>query len=299
MKMVVTRDERFLALARKYFDLADLVEIMQRMIGTGLIGGKSLGMLLARAILREVASPNGRSCWRAMTRFSSARMSSTPTWCRTAAGGCGAGRRISTLYLQAGGGGAAEDPQRRPFPDYIQEQFMEMLEYFGQSPLIVRSSSLLEDNYGNAFSGKYESVFLANQGTPQERLEAFMKAVRTVYASAMSEEGLRYRQHHGLLDRDEQMALLVQRVSGEMHGQLFFPACGRRGLLLQPLRLERGHRSPGGHAPAGLRPGHARGGPHRRRLHAAGRPERPAAAPGSHARTRCASSPSAGWTCWT
>jgi len=49
---------------------------------------------------------------------------------------------------------------------------MEMLEYFGQSPLIVRSSSLLEDNYGNAFSGKYESVFLANQGTPQERLEA-------------------------------------------------------------------------------------------------------------------------------
>jgi hypothetical protein len=27
-----------------------------------------------------------------------------------------------------------------------------MLEYFGQSPIIVRSSSLLEDNYGNAFS---------------------------------------------------------------------------------------------------------------------------------------------------
>ena len=62
------------------------------------------------------------------------------------------------------------------FPPAIVEQVVAMLEYFGQSPLIVRSSSLLEDNYGNAFSGKYESVFCANQGTPQERLQAFMNA---------------------------------------------------------------------------------------------------------------------------
>ena len=41
------------------------------------------------------------------------------------------------------------------FPREIKEQFMEMLEYFGQSPIIVRSSSLLEDAYGNSFSGKY------------------------------------------------------------------------------------------------------------------------------------------------
>jgi hypothetical protein len=93
---------------------------------------------------------------------------------------------------------------------------------------------LLEDNYGNAFSGKYESVFCANQGTPQERLAAFMSAVRTVYASAMSEEGLSYRLHHGLLDRDEQMALLVQRVSGELHGHLFFPQVAGVGFSFNP-----------------------------------------------------------------
>jgi pyruvate, water dikinase len=98
----------------------------------------------------------------------------------------------------------------------------------------VRSSSLLEDNYGNAFSGKYESVFLANQGTPQDRLQAFMRAVRTVYASAMSEDGLSYRLHHGLLDRDEQMALLVQRVSGELHGNLFFPQAAGVGFSFNP-----------------------------------------------------------------
>ena len=50
----------------------------------------------------------------------------------------------------------------------------------------MRSSSLLEDDYGNAFAGQYDSVFCANQGTPQQRLAAFEDAVRTVYASAVS-----------------------------------------------------------------------------------------------------------------
>ena len=51
------------------------------------------------------------------------------------------------------------------FNHSVREQFLSMLEYFGQSPIIVRSSSLLEDGFGNAFAGKYESVFCANQGT--------------------------------------------------------------------------------------------------------------------------------------
>jgi hypothetical protein len=109
------------------------------------------------------------------------------------------------------------------FPQEIKEQFMQMLEYFGQSPIIVRSSSLLEDNFGNAFAGKYESVFCVNQGNPEERYEAFENAVRQVYSSVMSEEALRYRMNRGLFDKDEQMALLVQRVSGDCHEDDFFP----------------------------------------------------------------------------
>jgi phosphoenolpyruvate synthase/pyruvate phosphate dikinase len=104
-----------------------------------------------------------------------------------------------------------------------------MMEYFGQSPIIVRSSSLLEDNFGNAFAGKYESVFCANQGLPEERFEAFENAVRTVYASAMSHDALTYRQSCGLADKDEQMAILVQRVSGDHYGELFFPHIGGVG----------------------------------------------------------------------
>jgi hypothetical protein len=120
------------------------------------------------------------------------------------------------------------------FPEFVRDQFAEMLDYFGQAPIVVRSSSLLEDSFGNAFSGKYESVFCANQGSPQERLEAFLAAVRHVYASAMGRDALLYRAQRGLLDRDEQMALLVQRVSGAAYGRLFFPQVAGVGLSFNP-----------------------------------------------------------------
>jgi Pyruvate phosphate dikinase, PEP/pyruvate binding domain. len=47
--------------------------------------------------------------------------------------------------------------------------------------------------------------------------------VRTVYASTMNEDALAYRVNRGLADQDEQMAILVQRVSGDYYGDYFFP----------------------------------------------------------------------------
>ena len=120
------------------------------------------------------------------------------------------------------------------FAKYIVDEFSEMLDYFGQSPIIVRSSSLLEDSYGNAFSGKYESVFCANQGPHHKRLQDFLSAIRTIYASSMSEKALRYRAQRGLLDDDEQMSLLVQRVSGVRYDGLFYPQVAGVGLSRNP-----------------------------------------------------------------
>jgi pyruvate, water dikinase len=232
IKMVVTRDRRMAALVREYLTLPDLVEVMQRMVGTGLIGGKSLGMLLARAILQRASAQLADR----LESHDSFFVGSDVFYTYLVRNGCWWLRRRQkdfTVYLER----AAHARQKiltGTFPDDLQHQFLEMLEYFGQSPLIVRSSSLLEDNYGNAFSGKYESVFLANQGSPQERLAAFLNAVRTVYASAMNEDGLLYRQRYGLLERDEQMALLVQRVSGEQLGNLFCPQVAGVGFSFNP-----------------------------------------------------------------
>ncbi len=99
-----------------------------------------------------------------------------------------------------------------------------MLDDFGEAPLIVRSSSLLEDSAGSAFAGKYKSLFVANQGTKKERLEAVMDAVVEVYASVFAPDPIEYRRERGLLDFHEEMAILVQEVVGARVGDYFFPA---------------------------------------------------------------------------
>lgn len=232
LRMALSRDPRLLELARRYFDLADLVNIGRRMIGTGLIGGKSAGMLTARAILAKKAPQLYAllevhdSFFIGSDVFYTYLVQNKCWWMRRRL------KRSGSMY-----DGAEEMRERMlkgSFPKEIEEQFAQMLDYFGQFPIIVRSSSLLEDAYGNAFSGKYESVFCANQGTPRERLESFKQAVRTVYASTMSREALSYREHWGLMEHDEQMALLVQRVSGEMHGSLFFPHAAGVGFSFNP-----------------------------------------------------------------
>ena len=75
------------------------------------------------------------------------------------------------------------------FPDSIKNEFRRGLDYFGQSPIIVRSSSLLEDGFGNAFAGKYESVFCVNRGTLEERLEFLVKDVKTYVAGSKKIKG--------------------------------------------------------------------------------------------------------------
>ncbi|MBP2674881.1 MAG: pyruvate phosphate dikinase PEP/pyruvate-binding, partial [Deltaproteobacteria bacterium] len=232
LRMMVTRDERLIGLASRWLDLSDLLAIRRRMIGTGLIGGKSVGMLLARAILSK-ADP----AWKErLETHDSYYIGSDVFYTFLVRNGCWNARREqrNADSFLVGADAARERVRAGAFPKFIVEQFVAMLEYFGQSPIIVRSSSLLEDSFGNAFTGKYESVFCPNQGSPQERLEGFLAAVRTVYASTMSEEALLYRSHRGLIDRDEQMAVLVQRVSGGLYGNLFYPQVAGVGLSYNP-----------------------------------------------------------------
>jgi len=220
-RMMVSRDPGMLRLISRYLRLEDVLEIHRRMIGSGLVGGKTVGMLLARRILQR-HSERFKSLLEAHDSFY-------------------VGSDVFFTYLVRNGVWWVREKQRNPatflegselarqriltgkFPDYMVKQFEQMLNYFGQAPIIVRSSSLLEDNFGNSFAGKYESVFCPNQGPRERRLEDFLSAVRTIYASSMSERALRYREQKGLLDHDEQMALLVMRVSGAVHGHYFYP----------------------------------------------------------------------------
>lgn len=110
------------------------------------------------------------------------------------------------------------------FPPGIIKDLNLALEEFGDSPIIVRSSSLLEDRLGAAFSGKYKSLFLANQGTKQERLTALMDAIAEIYASMFGPDPIEYRKKKGLLDFKEEMAIMIQEVVGTKAGPYYLPA---------------------------------------------------------------------------
>ncbi len=97
------------------------------------------------------------------------------------------------------------------------------LDHLGSTPLIVRSSSLLEDSSGAAFAGKYKSLFVANIGTRKERLEAISDAILEVYASVFGPDPIEYRRERGLLDFNEEMGILIQEVVGNRIGKYYFP----------------------------------------------------------------------------
>ncbi|ACB74107.1 PEP/pyruvate-binding domain-containing protein [Opitutus terrae] len=219
-------------LVERFLTLPDFLAIRDRMIGIGSVGGKTLGMLVARAILRardpDLASrlEVHDSFFVGAEVFISYLVQNGVWWLREQ-------QKKSDTFLRG------LDEGRRlilggRFPAPIMEQFQGMLDYFGESPYIVRSSSILEDARGNAFSGKYESVFVANRGSREDRMAALLEAVRRVYASVLDEEALRYRLRRGLLESEERMALLIMRVSGAPHGRYYYPQAAGVALSYNP-----------------------------------------------------------------
>ena len=218
---MMSNDEKILSLLKTYFEPDDYFLVYKRMIGTGCIGGKACGMLLARKIIQK----DNPEAFAHMEPHDSYYLGSDVFYTyivhnkfwrlhihqKTKQGYFKLAPQLEQAFLSGS------------FPEAIRLQFIRMLEYFGQRPIIVRSSSLQEDAFGNAFAGKYESVFCINTGTMDERLTELENAVRTVYASTMNPSALEYRRQRGLGFKDEQMALLIQRVSGSMYEDFLMP----------------------------------------------------------------------------
>lgn len=221
-------------LVRRYLTLEDLFAIRDRMIGNGAIGGKALGMLLARAILRREAPALHQrleahdSFYVGTEVFDTFFVTNGLWWIRR--------RQRDPAGFLRGLDEARARIAEGAFTAATLRQFGDMLDYFGEWPYIVRSSSRLEDLHGSAFAGQYDSVFCANRGSREQRLEELLRAVRTVYAGVLSEKALRYRERRGLLDAHEQMALLIMRVSGTAGGRWFHPHAAGVGLSVNPYR---------------------------------------------------------------
>ncbi|MCR4689845.1 MAG: PEP/pyruvate-binding domain-containing protein [Lachnospiraceae bacterium] len=233
--IMMTRDEKMRRMVKKHFTPDDYFAVRDHMVGTGMIGGKACGMLLARAIIRnkepdisEVLEPHdsfyvGSDLY--YTYIVDNNLWDTRIRQRTEEG-----------YFELAGE-FADKIMSGTFSEAMRDRFVGIIEYYGQDPYIVRSSSILEDGFGNAFAGKYESVFCVNRGSLEERLAEFEHAIKVVYASSMSLSALDYRKRRGLDKRDEQMALLIQRVSGSYYGSNYMPCAAGVGYSYSPYRI--------------------------------------------------------------
>ncbi|MFH2058307.1 MAG: PEP/pyruvate-binding domain-containing protein [Pseudomonadota bacterium] len=232
-RLLLSRDKRILALIRRFLTLEDLLYIKERLIGTGFVGGKALGMLLSRQILLKDRTFGWEPIIECHDSF---YIGSDVFYSYIVQNGWW--KIFMAHKTQEGYFSRAAELKEKilggTFPEYIRERFQLMLEYFGQSPIIVRSSSLLEDSFGSAFAGRYDSFFCVNQTTPEKRYKIFEESVKRIFAGTMNEDALAYRLQRGLDQMDEQMAIMVQRVSGADHKTYFFPELAGVGLSHNP-----------------------------------------------------------------
>jgi len=219
----------FIRVAREHMTIHDIGRVLARVTGpsrgTGRLGGKAAGMIVAERILQKKKKANPAigefrvpESWfiasdavidfihyNFLEDFQSFKFSRIEDI------------RNNYPYLE-------QVCKQSFFPPEMQNQIKLILDDLGEGPLIVRSSSLLEDSKGTAFSGKYRSLFLANTGSKEQRLAALLEAVAEVYASLFNPDAIQYRAERDLLDYYEEMGVIVQRVVGRRVGRYFFPA---------------------------------------------------------------------------
>jgi hypothetical protein len=237
LKGLISDQLAFIRIARQVFTIFDLKEIKKQRIGRGKIGGKSAGMTLAYAILTRPESDDELDLSRYVTLPETYFIGSDVYYEFQAINhfeNFASQKYRSREQIEQEYPEVCAAYQTGRFPEGITDQLRGILIQIGNAPIIVRSSSLLEDNFGSAFAGKYDSFFLPNQGSLEENLAELLEAIKRVYVSVLSPDALFYRQIQGLDDYDERMAVLIQKVQGERYGKYFFPLIGGVGFSRNP-----------------------------------------------------------------
>ena len=220
----------FINVAKNFIDVKDFYDLLGKVIFPpgchGKLGGKSAGLFLAKKIIDKAPEASALLHEAKVPRT----WYLTSDWIQDFVHHNDLEDVLNRKYMEIDQV-RQEYPhlvalfKRSSFPSEFAKGLSLALDDLGDVTLIVRSSSLLEDRPGSAFSGKYKSLFLGNRGTKEERLAALMDALAEVYASIFGPDPTEYRAERGLLDVHEEMGIMIQEVVGVPVGKYFLPAC--------------------------------------------------------------------------
>ena len=110
---------------------------------------------------------------------------------------------------------------KTPLPKIVGEAVRKFLSEM-HDPVVIRSSSRLEDSAKHSFAGKYLTTFMSNDSPSlEERVSVVEREIRKIYARIYFPEAASYRKKHSLGDDD--MGIIVIRMSGRWHGRYYYP----------------------------------------------------------------------------
>jgi hypothetical protein len=223
IRNLISDQLRYINVAREWFTVNDLYEIRRHKIGNGKIGGKAAGMMLANRIVQTVGGESLKSSVRIPETYfmgsdifySFMELNELVHWNDQ--------KYKPEEQMRAEYPEIEKDFEKGSFPTEVIDRLENILLKLGKQPLIVRSSSLLEDNFGTSFAGKYDSFFCPNQGNLEQNLKDLTREIARVYSSTLNPNALLYRRSKGFQDYDERMAILIQVVQGETYKNYYFP----------------------------------------------------------------------------
>ncbi len=239
IKRMLSDQLPFIGIAKNVLSIADLRRVYGRLIGGGKIGGKAAGIVLAWKISRQRSPDIGPDISDMVEIPESYFIGSQVIYDYTVLNDLD--RFMNQKYrsieeVRADYPTVIQAYLNGDFPEPVVERLREILYKFRGIPLIARSSSLLEDNFGFSFAGKYTSVFCPNQGDDSQNLEDLLNAIRRVYASLQNPDALLYRKQRELLDYDERMCVIIQPVQGNRYGRYFLPPVAGVAYSQNPFR---------------------------------------------------------------
>ncbi len=91
------------------------------------------------------------------------------------------------------------------------------------TPIAIRSSSLLEDSHYQPFAGIYATYMIPYVDDKYERLHMLSDAIKAVYASVYYRDSKAYMTATSNVIDQEKMAVILQEVVGEAHENRFYP----------------------------------------------------------------------------